>query len=67
MKPIQLISLSILLKNQCFSFNCLGGDGTNRLVARYSRKFPFFLIAGTNNVFADDIEPTIFGMPLGIL
>ncbi|NLJ49454.1 MAG: hypothetical protein GX428_07710 [Candidatus Atribacteria bacterium] len=44
----------------------LGGDGTNRLVARYSRKIPLFSIsAGTNNVFADDIEPTIFGMALG--
>ncbi len=44
----------------------LGGDGTNRLVARYSRKIPLFSIsAGTNNVFADNVEPTIFGMALG--
>ncbi len=44
----------------------LGGDGTNRLVARYSRKIPLFSIsAGTNNVFADNIEPTICGMALG--
>jgi len=44
----------------------LGGDGTNRLVARYSQKVPLFSIsAGTNNVFADNIEPTILGMALG--
>ena len=44
----------------------LGGDGTNRLVAKYSRKIPLFSIsAGTNNVFADNIEPTICGTALG--
>jgi len=44
----------------------LGGDGTNRVVARYSQMVPLFSIcAGTNNVFAENIEPTILGMALG--
>ncbi|MEI6157659.1 MAG: hypothetical protein WCP87_04775, partial [Atribacterota bacterium] len=44
----------------------LGGDGTNRIVARNSGLIPLFPVsAGTNNVFADNIEPTILGMAVG--
>ncbi|HSV31583.1 MAG TPA: NAD(+)/NADH kinase [Atribacteraceae bacterium] len=41
----------------------VGGDGTNRLVAKKSGTTPLFPVsAGTNNVFADTIEPTVVGM-----
>jgi len=44
----------------------LGGDGTNRLVAKESQAVPLFPVSGgTNNVFADSVEPTIAGMALG--
>lgn len=45
----------------------VGGDGTNRLVAKRSGKTPLFSVsAGTNNVFADSIEPTVLGMAAGL-
>ncbi|MGQ9473647.1 MAG: diacylglycerol kinase family protein [Candidatus Caldatribacteriaceae bacterium] len=44
----------------------VGGDGTNRLVAKRSGSVPLFSISGgTNNVFASSVEPTIAGMALG--
>ncbi|MEN3185067.1 MAG: NAD(+)/NADH kinase [Atribacterota bacterium] len=44
----------------------LGGDGTNRLVAKKSASVPLFPVSGgTNNVFAHTVEPTIAGMALG--
>uniref|UniRef100_A0A7V4TIH5 ATP-NAD kinase n=1 Tax=Candidatus Caldatribacterium saccharofermentans TaxID=1454753 RepID=A0A7V4TIH5_9BACT len=43
-----------------------GGDGTNRVVAKKSGSTPLFsLSCGTNNVFADTLEPTLGGMALG--
>lgn len=43
-----------------------GGDGTNRIVAKQSGNVPLFsLSCGTNNIFADFIEPTLAGMALG--
>ncbi|MGC8778796.1 MAG: NAD(+)/NADH kinase, partial [Candidatus Caldatribacteriaceae bacterium] len=48
------------------AFLVLGGDGTNRLVAKKSASVPLFSISGgTNNVFAQFVEPTIAGMALG--
>jgi predicted polyphosphate/ATP-dependent NAD kinase len=44
----------------------LGGDGTNRVVAKKSGDVPLFSISsGTNNVFANTFEPTLAGMALG--
>lgn len=43
-----------------------GGDGTNRIVAKRSGNTPLFALScGTNNVFAETIEPTLAGMALG--
>lgn len=48
------------------AFLVLGGDGTNRLVAKRSESVPLFSVSGgTNNVFASSVEPTIAGMALG--
>lgn len=44
----------------------LGGDGTNRIVAKKSGDVPLFALScGTNNVFAETLEPTLAGMALG--
>lgn len=44
----------------------LGGDGTNRVVAKKSKDTPLFALScGTNNVFAERLEPTLAGMALG--
>lgn len=46
----------------------LGGDGTNRLVAVGSDETPLLPIpGGTNNAFADPIEPTAVGMAAGFV
>ncbi len=43
-----------------------GGDGTNRVVAKRSGEIPLFTLScGTNNVFAENLEPTLAGMALG--
>ena len=43
-----------------------GGDGANRLVAKKSALTPLFsLFGGTNNVFAENIEPTVMGLAVG--
>lgn len=43
-----------------------GGDGTNRVVAKRSGRTPLFALScGTNNVFAERLEPTLAGMALG--
>lgn len=43
-----------------------GGDGTNRLVAKKSALVPIFPVAvGTNNVFPENLDPTLVGMALG--
>lgn len=48
------------------AFLVIGGDGTNRLVAKRSGSVPLFSVSGgTNNVFASSVEPTIAGMALG--
>jgi len=45
----------------------IGGDGTNRIVAKKSALTPLFsLFGGTNNVFAENIEPTVMGMAVGL-
>jgi len=42
------------------------GDGTNRIVAKKSASTPLFpLFGGTNNVFAENIEPTVMGLAVG--
>jgi len=44
----------------------VGGDGTNRIVAKKSALTPLFpLFGGTNNVFAENIEPTVMGLAVG--
>ena len=44
----------------------IGGDGTNRVVAKKSALTPLFSIfGGTNNVFCENIEPTIIGLAVG--
>lgn len=46
----------------------LGGDGTNRLVAVGSGETPLLPIpGGTNNAFADPVEPTAAGMAAGFV
>jgi len=46
----------------------LGGDGTNRVVARASRDVPLMPIStGTNNVFPTMIEGTIAGLAAGLV
>jgi predicted polyphosphate/ATP-dependent NAD kinase len=46
----------------------LGGDGTNRDVARGNRTIPLVPIStGTNNVFPTMIEPTAAGLAAGII
>lgn len=46
----------------------LGGDGTNRLVARHCEEVPLMpLSTGTNNVFPKMLEGTRVGMAVGIL
>jgi predicted polyphosphate/ATP-dependent NAD kinase len=46
----------------------LGGDGTNRAVAKSSRQVPLMPIStGTNNVFPTMIEGTIAGLAAGLV
>lgn len=46
----------------------LGGDGTNRVVAKGTLKVPILPIStGTNNVFSFMVEATIAGMAAGLL
>jgi predicted polyphosphate/ATP-dependent NAD kinase len=46
----------------------LGGDGTNRAVAKGSRKIPIVPIStGTNNVFPELVEGTIAGLAAGVV
>lgn len=46
----------------------LGGDGTNRVVAKASGEIPLLPIAtGTNNVFSTMIEGTLAGIAAGVL
>ena len=46
----------------------LGGDGTNRAVAKGSRKIPMVAIStGTNNVFPVMVEGTTAGMAAGLV
>lgn len=46
----------------------LGGDGTNRVVAKGCGKVPLISIStGTNNVFSTMIEGTVAGMAAGLL
>jgi hypothetical protein len=46
----------------------LGGDGTNRLVAAGAGETPLLPIpAGTNNAFAEPVEPTAAGVAAGLV
>ncbi|MCB9100960.1 MAG: NAD(+)/NADH kinase [Anaerolineales bacterium] len=46
----------------------LGGDGTNRIVAKASRDVPLMPIStGTNNVFPNMIEASIAGLATGLV
>jgi len=46
----------------------LGGDGTNRLVARASGEVPLMAVStGTNNVFPSMVEGTLAGLAAGLV
>ena len=46
----------------------LGGDGTNRMVAKGSADVPLLSVStGTNNVFPEMVEGTIAGMAAGVI
>jgi predicted polyphosphate/ATP-dependent NAD kinase len=46
----------------------LGGDGTNRLVARATREVPLMAVStGTNNVFPTMVEGTLAGLAAGLV
>lgn len=46
----------------------LGGDGTNRLVARASGRVPLMAVStGTNNVFPTMVEGTLAGLAAGLV
>jgi predicted polyphosphate/ATP-dependent NAD kinase len=46
----------------------LGGDGTNRLVARASSQVPLMAVStGTNNVFPTMVEGTLAGLAAGLV
>ena len=46
----------------------LGGDGTNRAVAKGSRNIPLVAVStGTNNVFPEMVEGTIAGLAAGVV
>ena len=46
----------------------LGGDGTNRMVAKGSANVPLLSVStGTNNVFPEMVEGTIAGMAAGVI
>ena len=46
----------------------LGGDGTNRVVAKHSRDIPLVPVStGTNNVFPTMVEGTVAGLAAGVV
>ena len=52
----------------CAAIAVLGGDGTNRAVAKGWRDVPIIAVStGTNNAFPEFIEPTIAGTSLGLV
>ena len=52
----------------CAAIAVLGGDGTNRAVAKGWRDVPVIAVStGTNNAFPEFIEPTIAGTSLGLV
>lgn len=52
----------------CAAIAVLGGDGTNRAVAKGWRDVPVIPVStGTNNAFPEFIEPTIAGTSLGLV
>ena len=58
-----LFSAELISKLGCDCVLVLGGDGTNRLVAKKIGKIPIIpLSTGTNNAFPIDIDPTIAGL-----
>ena len=58
----------IMEKNGATCIVTLGGDGTNRVVARGTLKVPILPIStGTNNVFPFMVEATIAGMAAGLV
>ena len=61
-----LIAASLLNDIKCDCVLVLGGDGTNRLVAKKINKIPLVPIStGTNNAFPLMIDPTIAGIAAG--
>ena len=61
-----LIAASLLNDIKCDCVLVLGGDGTNRLVAKNINKIPLIPIStGTNNAFPLMIDPTIAGIATG--
>lgn len=58
----------IMEKNGATCIVTLGGDGTNRVVAKGTLKVPILPIStGTNNVFPFMVEATIAGMAAGLV
>lgn len=58
----------IMEKNGATCIVTLGGDGTNRVVAKGALKVPILPIStGTNNVFPFMVEATIAGMAAGLV
>ena len=55
----------------CMGVDCivtLGGDGTNRAVAKGSQNIPLVPVStGTNNVFPSMVEGTVAGMAAGVV
>ncbi len=61
-----LIAASLLNDIKCDCVLVLGGDGTNRLVAKKINQIPLIpLSTGTNNAFPLMIDPTIAGIAAG--
>ena len=57
-----------LRKEGCGALVVLGGDGTNRIVARAWRDAPLVPIStGTNNVFPRQLEATVAGAAAGLV
>ena len=61
------LAVKAFLEHGVSTFVSLGGDGTNRIVARTTSDVDLIPIStGTNNVFPSLVEPTIAGMVAGL-
>ncbi len=63
-----LVAARLLAEEKVGCIVTLGGDGTNRVVAKGCRQVPLVPIStGTNNVFPSMVEGTIAGMAAGLV